>query len=240
MVEFHYRNNNLTGRWNCDDGGTYFLNEFQLASEPDINRMCWAGFGPSDSFTNMFMGVVKDYSLSPNTQIISGEWADVPLGKARSFGKLTLRNNEDHTKLYKIQNTGGFGGTEWTKFQITFPPVIILGLTDRVAHSVWQGDDGGKYYLSWETNDGPWNESALFVRGIGMVGISSICVLDTLRNASTPGQLHGYWAEVTNSNNSYLGAAKIKFHKVSDSKLIRTEFFGTGNAPNELTLIENR
>jgi hypothetical protein len=66
----------LTGKWTCDDGGTYYVR--QIGTD-----VWWTGKSgePKDkkkAFANVFHGV-----LSGN--IITGAWADDPAGEARGY-----------------------------------------------------------------------------------------------------------------------------------------------------------
>src|SRR5207253_866522 len=65
----------LSGVWTADDGGTYYVREFQ-------NEVWWLGWSPTSSndfhkgiaFSNVFQGVISG-------DTITGEWADVPRGQ---------------------------------------------------------------------------------------------------------------------------------------------------------------
>ena len=50
---------------------------------------------------------------------IHGNWADVPLGKYRGHGEITLvcSQNVHNYILTKIDSTGGFSGSVWEKYR---------------------------------------------------------------------------------------------------------------------------
>ena len=99
---------NLTGQWNCDDGGTYFLRQ--------IGNVLWWYGGSADagaSWSNVFRGIVQGNQ-------INGQWADVPKGRNLSSGKMSLAIEPAFT-LKAISKTGGFGGGTWTRNNASSP-----------------------------------------------------------------------------------------------------------------------
>jgi hypothetical protein len=97
----------LTGRWSCDDGGTYFVR--QVGSE-----LWWTGRsgeprGNKRAFANVFHGTISG-------NVVTGAWADDPAGEARGAGTLTLEvvGEGKKVQLKKTQETGGFSGGAWT------------------------------------------------------------------------------------------------------------------------------
>ncbi len=92
----------LTGVWNCDDGGKYYLR--QIGS-----TLCWYGeenpSGPT--WSNVAHGTI-------NSNIINLEWVDVPKGNIMQSGILTL-NIVSNNQLKATQKTGGFGGSVWSR-----------------------------------------------------------------------------------------------------------------------------
>lgn len=119
--------NDLTGKWNADDSGTYYIKE--------NNRHVWwaggSGFNAGTGFTNVFEGNRDDVS-------INGVWADVPIGNARGDGELSLQCDQDanNDKLTKTSSSWGFGGNVWTK-----PKEILKWST------VWSNKDDGDCHL---------------------------------------------------------------------------------------------
>jgi hypothetical protein len=127
----------LTGRWSCDDGGTYYLHQVG-------NDVWWLGESKDNgaTWTNVFQGQIA------GTQV-NGKWADVPQGKIMGSGIMVLRI-VDANHLTAINKTGGFGGSNWTRQGVT-PPPPAFNLT-----GVWKCNDGGKYYVRQVGNDVWW------------------------------------------------------------------------------------
>ena len=97
-----YRPVHLTGKWLCNDGGTYFIR--QIGSE-----IWWHGLSRDGGATwsNVFHGQL-------NGKQFSGRWADVPQGRIQGSGEITLQIL-GHNKFKAIRKTGGFGGNMWTR-----------------------------------------------------------------------------------------------------------------------------
>jgi len=93
---------NLTGRWRCNDGGSYFIR--QVGSE-----LWWYGQSRDGGATwsNVFHGRIQ------GNQVI-GRWADVPHGRIQNAGEMSLQIL-GADKLRATRRTGGFGGSEWTR-----------------------------------------------------------------------------------------------------------------------------
>ncbi len=92
----------LTGVWNGDDGGKYYLRQLG-------NTLWWYGeLNPtSPNWSNVAHGTISG-------DTIQLEWADVPKGGIMQNGALTLKvvsNNE----LQAVYKSGGFGGSKWTR-----------------------------------------------------------------------------------------------------------------------------
>jgi len=97
----------LTGVWDVDDGGVYYLRHMGDCvwwfgtSLPEI------GEGNQAGFANVAVGRVVGDELS-------FEWADVPLGDILGGGTLTLRIDPSGDRLVKVTESGsGFGGITW-------------------------------------------------------------------------------------------------------------------------------
>ena len=92
----------LTGVWNCDDGGKYYIRQLG-------NTFWWYGEANPDSpgWSNVMYG-----NINGNT--INGNWADVPKGSTMNNGIMKL-NIESNNRLSAISKTGGFGGSVWTR-----------------------------------------------------------------------------------------------------------------------------
>jgi hypothetical protein len=101
----------LTGVWECDDGGLYYLRQ-----GPD-RSVIWAGLHDSGfhkglDFTNVFRGW-----LSADGGALAGDWADVPRGATANSGTLaaSVIDDADGFRLVRVddQTTGGFSGQVW-------------------------------------------------------------------------------------------------------------------------------
>ena len=92
----------LTGVWNCDDGGKYYLRQLG-------NTLWW--YGERDPNDPSWSNVAKGY-ISGNS--IHLEWADVPKGDYLLNGTLTLHIVSDN-ELQATEKTGIFGGSIWVR-----------------------------------------------------------------------------------------------------------------------------
>ena len=92
----------LTGVWNCDNGGKYYLRQLG-------NSLWWYGERDPNSpaWSNVAYGTISGNTLNLR-------WADVPKGSIMQNGILTL-NVVSNNELQAIQKTGGFAGSSWTK-----------------------------------------------------------------------------------------------------------------------------
>lgn len=90
----------LTGIWNCDDGGKYYIRQIG-------KTVAWLGESPEKSATNIAFGEV-------NGNTVSLRWMDVPKGASSGSGTLILSIESD-SMIAVLQETGGFSGTEWTR-----------------------------------------------------------------------------------------------------------------------------
>jgi hypothetical protein len=92
----------LTGVWNCDDGGKYYVR--QLGTD-----VWW--YGEQDpsypSWSNVMRGTISGNK-------INGDWTDVPKGSVMQNGNLVLQIASNN-KFVAISKTGGFGGSVWTR-----------------------------------------------------------------------------------------------------------------------------
>jgi hypothetical protein len=89
------------GTWRGNDGGIYQMREVG-------GRVTWLGRSGDggQTFTNRFDG-------RRNGNVVTGDWLDVPPGRIRSRGTLTLRL--DRGLITRVSATGGFGGSRWSK-----------------------------------------------------------------------------------------------------------------------------
>ncbi|RUS96528.1 hypothetical protein DSM106972_087150 [Dulcicalothrix desertica PCC 7102] len=92
---------NLTGAWNCNDGGVYFIRQVG-------NQIWWYGQSSDggQTWSNVFQGTIT------GSRII-GSWADVPKGSIRGYGEMTLRISGG--RIQKISGGENFGGSVWSR-----------------------------------------------------------------------------------------------------------------------------
>jgi hypothetical protein len=95
---------NLTGRWTCNDGGTYYLR--QIGKE--IHWYGQADFSGQPAWANVFSGSIRDSR-------ITGKWADVPKGRSSGAGELVLEIRNQGNVLRCVEKTGGFKGSRWVR-----------------------------------------------------------------------------------------------------------------------------
>jgi hypothetical protein len=104
----------LTGTWGCNDGGTYFIRQIG-------NTVWWYGEGaPSQSVsqssnTNPAWANVAYGTITGDNIVLF--WADVPMGSDLNSGSLALKYsyNGGTDTLSKQFDIGGFGGSQWTR-----------------------------------------------------------------------------------------------------------------------------
>lgn len=99
----------LTGVWDCDDGGRYYIRQSGDAvwwlGEPSTNPGGWS---------NVAKGTVSDSTINL-------DWSDVPKGCNLNKGALVL-NILSKDKLTATEKSGGFGGSTWTRVASTTCP----------------------------------------------------------------------------------------------------------------------
>lgn len=92
----------LTGVWNCDDGGKYYVRQ--------LGTTVW-WYGELDPNTPNWSNVMRG-SISGN--MINADWTDVPKGSIMQNGNLVLQIASNN-KIVAISKTGGFAGSVWTR-----------------------------------------------------------------------------------------------------------------------------
>jgi hypothetical protein len=94
---------NLTGKWSCNDGGSYYLRQTG-------SSIVWYGESAADrpEWANVFSGRIYQGR-------ITGSWADVPKGRSTGAGDLELVVEKSGTALRVVKKSGGFVGTRWTR-----------------------------------------------------------------------------------------------------------------------------
>ena len=92
----------LTGTWNSDSGGKYYIRQLN-------NDVWWYGEAESQApgWSNVAYGTISGNKLKL-------KWADVPKGSIMGNGVLNLVLRSDG-KLYATHKTGGFADGEWTR-----------------------------------------------------------------------------------------------------------------------------
>jgi hypothetical protein len=92
----------LTGTWNCNDGGTYYVR--QIGDE-----VWWYGekAAVSPFFANTAHGKTQGVALVL-------DWADVPKGATASDGLLIIVVNSANS-MDLVYATGSFSGTHWSR-----------------------------------------------------------------------------------------------------------------------------
>lgn len=90
---------NLTGIWSCDDGSRYYLRQVG-------DTVAWLGESEDGSRSNIAFGRIDGSTVELT-------WMDVPKGSGTGYGSLTLNAKSD--KMALVQETGGFGGSIWTR-----------------------------------------------------------------------------------------------------------------------------
>lgn len=91
----------LTGVWNCNDGGVYFIRQVG-------NQVWWYGQSSDGGATwsNVFQGTIRGNNLI-------GSWADVPKGSIRGSGEMTL--SISGSSIQKVSGGENFGGSQWSR-----------------------------------------------------------------------------------------------------------------------------
>lgn len=89
------------GTWRGNDGGTYQMRQ-------SGNRVTWIGRSGDGgrTWTHRFEG-------TRTGNVASGQWVDLPPGRIRSRGAISVRL--ERGVITRISATGGFGGSRWTK-----------------------------------------------------------------------------------------------------------------------------
>ena len=92
----------LTGAWNCDDGGMYYIRQFGTT-------VWWYGEHSSNNpdWSNIMHGTISGST-------INADWTDVPKGSIMQYGVLTLQI-QSNNRIVASSKTGGFAGSVWTR-----------------------------------------------------------------------------------------------------------------------------
>lgn len=104
----------LTGTWQADDGGTYYLRH-------NGATLTWYGEQQATNprWANVFDGRI-------NGQRIRGGWLDVPKGSTLGSGELQLEIKENGNVLEATRKSGDFGGSRWIRAGYKPPPPMTV------------------------------------------------------------------------------------------------------------------
>ena len=161
----------LTGQWSCDDGGTYYLRQ----TGRQVN---WYGeaAGAQPVWSNVFSGHIHE-------DRIKGNWTDVPKGRTAGSGDLELLIEKGGDALRVVNNTGGFGGSRWTRLNTGVPitrplkPLKRSGNEDCIrfnpvtAHVFqtngrWKIVDGGYWLFDFGSNQAAAEKALLVIKAL--------------------------------------------------------------------------
>jgi hypothetical protein len=92
----------LTGVWNCDDGGMYYIRQ--------LGTTIW-WYGEHDPIAPDWSNVMRGTVIGST---INADWTDVPKGSIMQYGLLTLQI-QSNNRIVATSKTGGFGGSVWTR-----------------------------------------------------------------------------------------------------------------------------
>ena len=159
----------LSGRWSCNDGGTYYLRQ----TDGDVH---WYGEAADSqpAWCNVFSGRIHGTR-------IKGSWADVPKGRTTGAGNLELVLEKNGTELRVVNKTGGFAASRWTRIQtdasvtqpleqlkpsengdcLHFDPAA-LGV--RQVKGRWKIVDGGHWLFDFGPNQAAAHQSLKVIR----------------------------------------------------------------------------
>jgi hypothetical protein len=170
----------LTGTWSSDDGGTYYLRQIG-------EQLFWYGEAAETNpgWANVLVGTVQG-------QDVSGNWVDVPKGRAGSKGEIQLRIAPGQGKLGATRKTGGFGGTHWTRVE---PITSIKKLENRSSKYCLDTDgkavNGGAVRM-WNCGTHPnqtWTVDQVDASSYRLINESSKYCLDTDGSKQNGGQV---------------------------------------------------
>lgn len=148
----------LNGYYEGDDGGAYFVRQVG-------DKVYWFGEDPNGAWANVLMGTVS------GDKITARFW-DVPKGKTKGMGEITLTITGDGATLVKLSATVPFGTKSMKKVIVTqekvpgllgttvtkgLPPEMRSrpqGFSDPTPSltGVWEGDDYAAYYVRESPN----------------------------------------------------------------------------------------
>ncbi|NJM68682.1 MAG: hypothetical protein HC851_24970 [Acaryochloris sp. RU_4_1] len=211
----------ITGIYSCNDGGFYYV---RTTGDADGQRLFWFGEFPG-GFSNVHVGVLR--AIPGRTGAFSiddGAWYDVPKGIATSAGTLDL--TLEANVIQKLQGTGGFSGSRWTK--INGRPACgartnLKGFTGEGLTGVWVGNDGGIYYVRQKGAEIVW-----FGEGCANPGVVP-AFANVFQGSISGSNFGGQWADVPYGNN--IGSGTINLRAVNPNRIERvTQTGGFGGS----------
>eukprot|EP00927_Polykrikos_kofoidii_P066162 TRINITY_DN61810_c0_g1_i1.p1 TRINITY_DN61810_c0_g1~~TRINITY_DN61810_c0_g1_i1.p1 ORF type:complete len:575 (+),score=49.16 TRINITY_DN61810_c0_g1_i1:25-1725(+) len=131
----------LTGIWDCDDDGIYYVS----AAGPRIAWFAHARPGSRRTWAHVFFGSIEG-------QTISGTFGDVCVNKDRYAGSITLA--ADFSAMTMRLRGGRFGGQRWRRRRAFLldedrPELAhCASPQDAGIAGAWSGDDGMVYFIT--------------------------------------------------------------------------------------------
>ncbi len=95
----------LTGDWRASTGENFYIRQ--------VNNTVWwysESSAKNENWTSVAYGTLKGNTVKLN-------WTDVPKGNATLMGTLVLNIASDN-ELQVIDQTGGWGGTDWKQIKL--------------------------------------------------------------------------------------------------------------------------
>ncbi|MFO7714715.1 hypothetical protein [Desulfosarcina sp.] len=159
----------LTGRWTCNDGGTYYLRQ-------NGRQIRWYGESADvqPAWSNVFSGQIQK-------DRIQGSWTDVPKGRSAGSGSLELVIEKHGAALRAVKKTGGFIGSRWTRSMVDAAadrprkPIESSGNEDCIrfnpaairVHDVngrWKLVDGNHWLFDFESDPAAAHKALKVIR----------------------------------------------------------------------------
>lgn len=193
----------ITGIYSCNDGGFYYV---RTIADADGQRLFWFGESSDGRFSNVLVGILRATpGRSGAFSIDDGIWFDVPKGGSLSAGTLDLV--VEPGIIQRLQGTGGFGGSRWTK--ISSRPacgarVNLRGVSGEGLTGVWIGNDGGIYYVRQRGAQIAWFGEGNANSGV-VPGFANV-----LQGRSSGDRISGQWADVPYGNTTSSGALNLR------------------------------
>ena len=194
------------------DNGMYYVREIG-------SKVFWFGEAPNGGFANVFIG-------NRSGNYITGNWADVPKGKAKNKGVLKFKVSTNGKKLTKISQTGGFSCSSWVEASL---PANTYGAKSAGFKSnsitnldgLWKCNDKGNYYINQVGNKVFWFGEATFTSG-------KPTFANVAYGTRSGNNLTLKWADVPKCNMGGKGTLKLKV--TSANTMVKTSGSGFGGS----------